>query len=98
VTQELGLAAVQESVVDAATIEQLFFDLSQLAQVVEVRIKATKQAYATEAAPTLDAARAALTHGDALGVQLRYRYQGVEWIDTLFAVSGGFRIVRVQAP
>ena len=97
-TEELELAAVQEAVVDAATIDQLFFDLSQLAQILEVRIKAAKQAYATEGRPTLEAARSALASGDAVGVQLRYRHQSIEWIDTLFAVSGGFRIVRVKAP
>ena len=97
-TEIPNLPDVQESVVDAATIDRLFFDLSQLAEIVDVKIKAAKEAYASAAAPTLTAARAALAARHALGVQLRYRYQGVEWIDTLFAVADGFRIVRMQAP
>jgi hypothetical protein len=97
-TEPIVLAEVQEAILDDATVRQLFFDLSQLAEVVEVRLKATEQAYATHAAPTLEAARQAVSTREALAVQLRYRFGNAEWIDTLVRVETGFRLVRVQAP
>ena len=97
-TDSITLADVQEAVLDDATLRQLFFDLSQLAQIVEVRLKAAERAYATDSAPTLEAARHAVSTREALAVQLRYRYGNSEWIDTLLRVDGGFRLVRVQAP
>lgn len=97
-TESIALAQVQEAVLDDGTLQQLFFDLSQLAQIVEVRLKAAERAYATDSAPTLEAARHAVATRDALAVQLRYRYRNAEWIDTILRVDGGFRLVRVQAP
>lgn len=97
-TEAIALAAVQEAVLDDATLRQLFFDLSQLAEVLEVRLKAAERAYATHSVPTLEAARQAVSTREALAVQLRYRYGNAEWIDTLVRVETGFRLVRVQAP
>ena len=97
-TEPITLAPVQEAVLDESTLRQLFFDLSQLAQIVEIRVKANERAYATDSVPTLEAARHAVTTREALAVQLRYRYGKTEWIDTLLRVAGGFRLVRVQAP
>jgi hypothetical protein len=97
-TEPIALAQVQEAVLDDATLRQLFFDLSQLAEMLEVRLKAGERAYATHSTPTLEAARQAVTAREALAVQLRYRYRNAEWIDTLLRVENGFRLVRVQAP
>ena len=37
-----------------------------------------------------------LTQGRVQGVQLRYRYRGVEWWDTVMRTSDGYRLVRMQ--
>ena len=44
------------------------------------------------------AARDRLKAGDVRGVQLRYRYAGREWTDTVLRVPGGYRLVRMEVP
>ncbi|HEY6556577.1 MAG TPA: hypothetical protein VI072_04860 [Polyangiaceae bacterium] len=92
---QIELADVQDAVLDAATLDQLFFDLSQLAELLEVRLKGGASDYA-EAAPGLESARAALDAKAA--VQIRYRYAGAEWIDTLMPTGAGVRLVRMKPP
>jgi hypothetical protein len=90
------LADLQDAELDRETLDQLFFDLSQLAQLVEVRVKGAVDGYAAEAQPTLEKASTLLAEGFA--VQLRYIYQGSEWIDTLLPLEGGARLIRVRPP
>lgn len=90
------LAEIQDAVLDAETLGQLFFDLSKLATLLEVRVKGASQQYAAEAQANLDTAHAALV--DGLAVQVRYTYRGSEWIDTLMPTSAGVRLIRVRPP
>ncbi len=80
---------------DPATLEALFADLEALADIEEVQIKG---ASATRAGLTdLAEARRALAYG-AHGVQIRYRWEGQGWLDTLLRTPGGLRLVRSPAP
>jgi hypothetical protein len=81
---------------DPATLDQLFADLATAAEVLSVRGKADPRVYAAADPLTLAAARNRLTAGDLTAVQLRYRYDGHEWADTLLRAPGGFRLVRCQ--
>lgn len=90
------LPALQQTVLDAATLEALFRDLAQCTQILAVLPKGAPQAYAGDRAISLDAAREGLASGAFRGVQVRYRYDGQEWCDTLLATPGGVRLVRIS--
>lgn len=96
--EPLQLPDLQDSVLDAETVRRLFFDLSQLATILDIRIKGAALAHARDGTPDLETARRVLHAGDALGVQIRYLHQGTEWIDTLLRGPHGTRLVRMRAP
>jgi hypothetical protein len=96
--ESIALPDLQSSTLDAETLDQLFFDLAKLAEVLDVRLKAAATARANAAAASLEDARLALVQGQTLAAQVRYRFQGVEWIDTLMKTADGVRLVRMRAP
>lgn len=90
------LPTLQQTVLDAPTLEALFRDLAQCTQILAVVPKGAPQAYAAGHGIDLEAARAGLASGAFRGVQVRYRYEGQEWCDTLLATPGGVRLVRIS--
>lgn len=85
-----------EGLIDAAALRQLFADLAEAATVLGVREKGAPAAYC-EAEPLAAAEAAArLLSGAARAVQVRYVYGGHEWVDTILALPGGFRVVRCR--
>lgn len=90
------LPALQQTVLDSATLEALFRDLAQCTQILAVLPKGGPQAYASDRGIDLEAARAGLASGAFRGVQVRYRYENQEWCDTLLATPGGVRLVRIS--
>ncbi|WP_437707251.1 hypothetical protein WMF45_26305 [Sorangium sp. So ce448] len=102
VDPEIPLPPLQEAVLDEATLDQLFFDLAEAAELVSVSLKAGATARAGDlpragsAGDELALARRALGDGTALGVQIRYRFAGSEWWDTLLRIPSGVRLVRVR--
>jgi hypothetical protein len=93
----LALPDLQDTLLDAETLGRLFFDLGQLATILEVRLKGAALSHAQSLSPSLEHARTLLAAGSALGVQIRYQYGGSEWIDTLLRTQHGVRLVRMQA-
>jgi hypothetical protein len=90
------LPDLQDAVIDEATLDQLFFDIAQGAELLAIVYKGTAGAAdAALAPPDLAAARGALRGDRVLGVQLRYRHAGVEWWDTLLRTARGVRLVRI---
>jgi hypothetical protein len=92
-----GTAEVYDQVVDRATADQILFDIGAAAELIAVMIKGDPERYARGGGGDLEAAAAALDAG-AAGIQLRYRYQGAEWWDTLLPVAAGIRLVRTRVP
>lgn len=93
------LPDLQQSVLDQATLEQLFVDLAALTEITEIIPKMSAEGYVPEQSRmNLDEARGLLFGGQVRGLQIRYNYQGSQWWDTLLPVPGneGFRIVRIQ--
>ena len=82
---------------DAAAVGQLFADLGAAAEVLSIQGKGGAQKYASPDPLALDTARDRLASGEIAGVQVRYRYDGGEWIDTLLRAAGGFRLVRCRS-
>jgi hypothetical protein len=85
-----------EGLIDAATLRQLFADLSASATILSIREKG---------APTVYAATAELSPADALqrlldkssrATQVRYHHDGHEWTDTILAAPAGYRVVRCR--
>ena len=85
-----------DGVIDAATLRQLFTDLAAAATVHDLREKSGPKAYTGIDELTPDAALGRLLSGVARATQVRYRFDGHEWTDTIVSVPGGFRVVRCR--
>lgn len=85
-----------DGTIDATTLRQLFADLATSATVLDVRQKSTPTSFASACELTPDAALASLLSGAARTVQVRYRYAGYDWTDTLLSTPSGFRVVRCR--
>lgn len=95
----MELPELQQSVLDAATLRQLFADLAACTEITEIIPKQAAEGYVPEhSSLTLDEARAMLLGRRIRGLQIRYNYQGSQWWDTLLPAPGGegFRIVRIE--
>ncbi len=90
------LADLQDAILEPEMLGQLLFDVETQTELIEILVKGGATAQATAGVPTLAAARALLESGSVLGVQLRYRWGGFEWWDTLVRSPGGIRLVRIQ--
>lgn len=89
---------LHQSEVDEATIRQLFADVANHAELIEI-IPKHGPGYVQEnpAQPTLAQALDLILSRALRGLQLRYRYAGKTWWDTLMPLPGGlFRIVRIE--
>lgn len=83
---------------DGALFEDYFADLDELAEVFEVRTKGGPEDRSEGAHLSLDQARMLLVVGQVRGVQIRYRHDGLEWIDTLVRQPDSVRLIRMEAP
>ncbi|HRC56555.1 MAG: hypothetical protein IPI49_24825 [Myxococcales bacterium] len=96
---DLPLAPLQEALLDAAALGQLCWDLSQAAELLAILERGARGAtpLARPATPEgLEAVRADLVAGSLAAVQLRYRFAGEEWWDTVTCVPAGFRLIRIS--
>ena len=83
---------------DDATLGAFLDDLESHAEVLEIQVKQGAHRHAEATPGTLREAWGLLRAGAARGVQIRYRYQGAEWRDTLLHAGGSTRIVRMRTP
>ena len=90
------LPELHESLLDEATVDQLFADIKALTQVVEVIPKTLSQGYVQEGSISLDEGRRMLRQGDCRALQVRYLHDGALWWDTLMALPNGTRVVRIR--
>lgn len=96
--ERLRLPELHDQRIDEATARSLARDVGLLGEQVEVRAKGEERGRARAAPWTPAQAVEALLRGELRGVQLLYRHQGVEWMDTLLRQPAGLRIVRMRAP
>ena len=90
------LPEINEAILDTETLNQLFEDVSQFTQLIEVIVKRGARSQTPDANYSLDQARQMLDEGAAMGVQLRYSFDGAQWWDTLIRTPTGTRIVRIR--
>ena len=89
------LDTVYTSLMDVATIDELFREVDVACERVHVRVRFPGRSDSA-AVSTLAAARDSLDQGAA--VQLRYEVDGVVWSDTLQPQPNGVRVIRCRLP
>ena len=95
-TEDFRLPELTQSYLDADTLDALFADLAACTQVLEVVAKLAPTQMIPNQRLTLDDAHGLITNRKVRGVQVRYRYDGAEWCDTLMAGPDGARVVRIR--
>jgi hypothetical protein len=83
-----------EGLIDQPTLRGLFADIEATGCVLGVREKRGPAEYADEMTTASSLER--LLNGSTRAVQIRYRYDGHEWTDTVLALAAGFRVVRCR--
>lgn len=93
----LKLPDLNMTLLDAAQVGQLFRDIEACAQITEIIPKFAPRGHVPDTASvTLAQARELLATRAVRGLQIRYRYEGADWWDTLMLVSNQFRLVRIR--
>lgn len=90
------LPDLHQATIDSATLDQLFRDIQEHADVTDVIPKFTQRGYVPEGPISLEEARKLLHSQSARGVQIRYRYEGSDWWDTIMTATPGYRLVRIR--
>lgn len=99
VRSDESLPPLFSATLDREALTQLFFDLGQAAEVLAVLERGVRGRAPKEHAPTpaaLTALAAGLLDGSVSAAQVRYRFAGDEWWDTLTATAAGVRLVRIM--
>lgn len=93
------LPPMREAILPAEQVEELFSDIEQLGTDVLLMQRSSRTAQANvskaDAARNLQIAKTSLLSGVIQRVQIRYRWQGTLWIDTLETKTDGYRIIRI---
>ena len=76
-------------------LAHLLDDLTTCTEILSVQVKALPNTQVGDAITNLQAAAQLLLAGEVRGVQIRYRYQGAEWCDTIMNVAAPYRLIRV---
>ncbi len=92
------LPELQTGDLDAPTLAALFDDLERHTDVLDVLVKGSPTRHVSPTPIPLREAQALLAAGEVRGVQVRYRWQGAEWRDTLMQLPAVVRVVRMQMP
>ncbi len=91
------LPALHTTMLDFAQVEQLLTDIELCTQLQEIVPKYAAQGQVPETAQvTLAQARELLSARAVRGLQLRYRYEGADWWDTVMVLGEQFRVVRIR--
>jgi hypothetical protein len=91
------LPELHEGDLDREGVLALVRDLEALTTIREVVLKRGAGVRVDGVAETpLSEAAAMLLGGRVRGVQVRYAWEGAEWLDTLLATPGGVKLVRIR--
>lgn len=92
------MSPVYEGMLDATALAALLTDLDTQAEVLDVFVKAGPRSATSAVHTPLRSAFAALESGETSAIQVRYRFAGEEWRDTLLRTPAGVRLVRAPTP
>lgn len=90
------LVELQDAILDAETLECLFRDLELCTEILGVTPRRARNQMVPDVNITLTDAKTLLVSGAVSGLQIRYRYEGAEWWDTLMRIPTGIRLVRIR--
>jgi len=94
-----SLPDVHNVVLDTATLAELFGDLEACADIQEIRLKSAATARADAGTITELYELLPLIEKRAVrGVQIRYRFEGKDWLDTLLVGANAIELVRIEVP
>lgn len=93
--KQAKLPELQEADLDAETVEAYFRDLSECAEIIAV-VPKMGPGYVSPSTVGLEDGYGLLRSGQVLGLQIRYRFDGAEWWDTLMVRNGVVRLVRIE--
>ena len=95
--QPPALPDLNQALLDEAGLAELLRDIEACTEVTEIIPKQAAQGYVAENATlTLADARRLLVERAVRGMQIRYRYDGADWWDTLMVQPEGYRLVRIR--
>ncbi len=95
---EIELPELYEGELDEAGLRALFRDLAAATQIEDIRCKQRAEQHAEASPLSAQAALEGLLEGRVRGVQVRYRYDGQSWCDTILATTRGHRVARLASP
>lgn len=95
-SNEEELPEVSEAVLGDDDIASLVRDLRACTEVNEIVLKTGPGGADDQQQPTLDEAAQLLLERAVRGVQIRYRYDKADWMDTLMPVADGIQLVRIR--
>jgi hypothetical protein len=90
------LPPLQQAELDADGLNDLLRDLELLTEIVQVRVKRSSTGKAVGGPLGLAEIRELLKRAEVSGVQLTYRYNGGDYIDTLVPSDHRWKLVRIQ--
>ena len=90
-------AAVLEADLPEPLVGELFAQLEGAAQIHEVRVQERRERFSAELARSqLAELRSALVEGRLRALQIRYRHEESEWVDTLLYRPQAIRLIRTR--
>lgn len=92
----VSLAPLQVADLDRARLRDLATDVAALTTDLDVLVKTSEGYVDPDVRPTLDDAISALVAGTVRALQLRYRFDGRLYWDTILTTPNGFRLVRTD--
>jgi hypothetical protein len=92
-----SLPVLHTTVLNTAQVETLLRDIEACTELVDILPKYAAQGHVPDrAGVTLAEARTLLASRAVRGLQLRYRYEGADWWDTLMLAGDRYRVVRIR--
>lgn len=88
------LPDLHDATIDLDTFRIYIDDLS-LSEILEVRLKGLEAQRAGDSLTDLARGATLFEGQDAAGMQIKYRFDGLEWWDTLMWVGDRIRLVRI---
>jgi hypothetical protein len=92
----MELPYVHDAALTKSELLTVVADIEAATEVLAVNVKQLRHAHSDQRPVTLRAALDQLLAGSITGVQIRYRYAGREFWDTLLCTQNAFRIVRID--